>query len=186
MSFRLTNIFRVAQPKPADSLGQGSFDSGPRRIELLEGLRGLPLPRYLQGLMLVAWPQFHRPRSLFRLRAARPQGAGTTILGVKLDGDDRLSIPLLVVALRPAHAALSCRTGYRLPIPIDREARDIQSVRLACLPTIVRQHRAKQIDLVVLLTRDEQISGDIPAIQQVLAWQQIALRQVRMDRFGHA
>src|SRR5262245_36319042 len=104
MGFGLTNIVRLAQPKRADPLRQGSFDSGPRRIELLEGLRGLPLPRELQGLMLVARPQFHRPRSVFRLRAARPQGAGTTILSIKLDGDDRLSIPLLVMALRPAHA----------------------------------------------------------------------------------
>src|SRR5215510_14866749 len=165
MGFRLTNIFRVAQPKRADSLGQGSFDSGPRRIELIEGLRPLPLPRRLQGLMFVAWPQFHRPRSFFCLRTVPPQAAGTTILGIKLDGDDRLSIPLVVVARSPAHAGFSCWTGYRPPIPIDGKARDIQSVRLARLPTIVRQHRANQVDLVVLLTRDQQISGEIPAIQ---------------------
>ncbi len=116
---------------------------------------------------------------VFAAGTLSPGETGSARGGGKSDINRRVAG--FVGALSPQLADLSLRTGDSMGFPIDRKLGDVKTLALLGLPTVIRGHRAQQVDLMFGLTGDEPLGGGVARIHELFGRQQVFGREGSLD-----
>jgi hypothetical protein len=114
-----------------------------------------------------------------RLRAEPQARTGLTVFGREFDFDDLVGS--VVDRWGPAEAFVSLWASGPLVFPIDEEVIGIEASLLIGLPLMIPARWTHQVDLVILLTLDQQLGIHIAGIGNMLFWQQVLALETFMN-----
>ena len=117
-----------------------------------------------------------------RLRAQPQTGADLTIFGGEFDFDDLVGS--VADSRSPTTARVSRWAGGLLAFPIDEKVISIEALLLTGLPLMVPAGWTHQVDLVVLLTVNQQFGIHITGIHNMLIWQEVFVLEAFMNHGG--
>src|SRR5262245_30771342 len=162
MRFDLSDIPRPPQTTGTRTLGNRPFNARAFGIAFFKLRRVFALASPLQDVILRArfetqgaWPS----------RCAGALGPSSTGLATrcgKADVDPRMA--RFVLAIGPNATDLALGTRHPALVPIDGKARDIKPFACLRLPGRIHPHWPNNLDVILLLTVNENIGVDVPAI----------------------
>src|SRR5919109_2563704 len=170
---RQAQISTLAEIKASDPLRQATLHPGSQRILRFELRRLLALPRYLERLMVGLGADCQLARS--RLGGGARLTGGTHATGgpVKPDAHDRVARH--IVPRPPVDAGMPLGTVRLLGLPSDDKGLEVIACPLSLLSAVGPKRRTHHIDLMVRLGGNQEVRIDIPAVQQVRAWEDITI-----------
>jgi hypothetical protein len=165
------NMARPSQACASRPARDRALDAGAACIFRPRGLRCLPLPGCLEGLVSWLGPNSERPPriALHRADTVCDLVAGPTIFGRELHLAHR--IPTIIDSRRPARASLAHRTDGVLPVPSNLEVLGVKAGPFVSLPVIVKARGPQEIHAVALLTPDEQVGVQEASVHDMDAGQ---------------
>ncbi len=181
MGLALPDVASAAQARSARGLRAGPCNPTSRLLHVMELGRLLTCPRGQQHLVaFVRKADRHAPPRRLSCGAVSPERTGLAGWLSKPDLDARLAFGML--AAMPGDARLALRTGEDLVVPVDVELRDLAGARSMRLPTRVDGHRPNELNGRRVAALNETFGADVAGIDQVLLWQEVLARELRLER----
>jgi hypothetical protein len=168
-----------AQIEASRALRETTLHSRPQGILCGELRRLLALPRGLECLVVGLQPDGELAWSAARRGARLAGGARTTRGHIEPDANNRVARDIM--SRPPMDAGMALGTARLLGLPIEDKGLEVIALPFPPLPTVGSKRRTHHIDLMLGLGGHEEVRIDIPAVEQVYAWENITIGSVLLD-----